>query len=282
MLGQNFMKPWKAFFLFLLLSGFFAAPIRAEKMPLWEAGAGAAYIDFPHYRGSNEREAYILPVPYFIYRGDVLKVDRQRVRGLFFKNDYAEVDVSINGSVPVKNNVARRGMPNLDPTLEIGPSLNVHLYKAISNDIRLDLRIPVRSVLASDFSYVKDIGWMFQPQLNLDVENLFGKKGWTMGMGLSPIFTDQRYNQYFYGVDSRYAAPGRPAYSAKGGYAGSQWVAAMSRRYPKMWVSGFIKWDTLRGAVFEESPLVKTREYVTYGFAISWALTESKVQVESE
>ena len=123
---------------------------------------------------------------------------------------------------------------------------------------------------------------MFQPQLNLDVENLFGKKGWTMGMGLSPIFTDQRYNQYFYGVDSRYAAPDRPAYRANGGYAGSQFVMAMSRRYPKMWVTGFIKWDTLRGAVFEESPLVKTREYITYGFGISWALTESKAKVERD
>jgi hypothetical protein len=43
----------------------------------------------------------VLPIPYFIYRGDFLKIDRQRIRGLFLKSRYAEFDVSVN-AVPVR------------------------------------------------------------------------------------------------------------------------------------------------------------------------------------
>jgi outer membrane scaffolding protein for murein synthesis (MipA/OmpV family) len=88
-----------------------------------------AIIDFPAYRGSDERRTYVLPVPYVAYRGKFLKVDRERIRGLFFKNDKAELDVSLSGSVPVKSadNRARQGMPNLEPTLEMGPTLNLFL-----------------------------------------------------------------------------------------------------------------------------------------------------------
>lgn len=257
-----------------------ASSVLAEQFPLWEAGAGVATINFPDYRGSNERQTYVLPMPYLIYRGEVLKVDRQRVRGLLFHSDYAELDVSVNGSVPVKNDAARQGMPDLDPTLEIGPALNVSLYKSASNQARLELRLPLRSVFSSDFSHVRGVGWIFQPQLNLDVQNLFDQTGWSMVVSAGPIFTDHRYNQYFYSVDASYARPDRPAYIASGGYAGSQLAATLSKRYPRIWVGCFIKLDTLRGAAFEGSPLVKSKQYATTGFGISWILGESSSKVD--
>lgn len=252
----------------------------AEQLPLWEAGAGVAAINFSDYRGSNERQTYVLPMPYVVYRGDFLKVDRQRVRGLLFHSDYAELDISVNGSVPVKNNRARQDMPNLDPTLEVGPALNVSLYKSESNQAQLELRLPLRSVFSSDFSHVRGVGWIFQPQLNLDVRNLFDQTGWKMGGAAGPVFTDRRYNQYFYGVDASYVRSDRPAYIASGGYAGSQFVATLSKRYPSIWVGCFIKLDTLRGAAFEGSPLVKNKQYATTGFGISWILGESSSKVD--
>ena len=257
-----------------------ASSALAEQLPLWELGAGVAVIHFPHYRGSNERKSYVLPMPYVVYRGDFLKVDRQRIRGLFFHGDRTELDVSVSGSVPVRNNMARQGMPDLDPTLEIGPSLNVSLYEPESGKAQLELRLPLRSVLASDFTHVRDAGWMFQPQLNLDVHDLFDQQGLDMGVAVGPVFTDRRYNQYFYGVDAAYARPDRPAYTASGGYAGSQFIAALSKRFPKFWMGGFMKFDTLRGAVFEESPLVKSKQQATAGFAISWIFAESSTRVK--
>ena len=272
----------KSIFITAAASILLASSAIAEQVPQWEIGAGAAYIDFPDYRGSNERETYVLPIPYVIYHGDILKVDRQRVRGLLFHTEAAELDVSVNGTVPVRNNGARQGMPNLDPTFEIGPALNISLHKSESNHAQLELRLPLRSVIATDFSYLRDIGFMFQPQLNLDVQNVFDQTGWNLGMGAGPIFTDRRYNQYFYGVDASYARPDRPVYTASGGYAGSQVVAALTKRFPSYWISGFVKWDRLQGAAFEGSPLVKSKESATFGFAVSWVFAESSIKVDED
>jgi len=277
-------NPIRCSALSLFALGFIPLCGQARDVPLWEAGAGVAVIDFPDYRGSDEKHAYVLPVPYVVYRGEFLKVDREKVRGLFFKNDKAELDVSLNGSVPVKSsdNRARQSMPDLDPTLEIGPALNLFLLHSEPKKIYLDLRLPVRPVIASDFSHAKYIGYVFQPQLNLDVRDLGGHAGWNLGIAAGPIFADRRYHQYFYGVDAAYANANRPAYQARGGYAGTQFISALSKRFPHYWVGGFVKWDSLHGAVFEDSPLVKRKQNFSAGFAVSWIFAESKTRVQEE
>jgi hypothetical protein len=40
----------------LALFAFASCGARAGEFPLWEAGAGIAGIDFPDYRGSDERQ----------------------------------------------------------------------------------------------------------------------------------------------------------------------------------------------------------------------------------
>lgn len=259
------------------------APLCAEPLPLWELGMGAAAISFPDYRGSDERTNYLLPLPYFVYRGEFLKADRQRVRGLFFKSDRAELDVSISGSVPVKseNNRARRGMPDLDPSLEIGPSLNLKLYDSADKNHTLELRMPLRAVLASDFHYVKYQGLVFHPQLNLDNRNFLGYHGLNLGLAVGPYFASQRYHQFIYGVDAAYATAERPAYRGRGGYAGTQFVTALSKRFSSYWVGGFLKYDNMSGAVFDDSPLTKSKSGFTAGIGISFVFSESKTKVEA-
>ena len=261
-----------------------ATAAHAEQMPLWELGAGAAAISFPTYRGSGERKNYLLPTPYFVYRGEIFKADRQRVRGLFFKSDYAELDVSVNGSVPVKSkdNPVRAGMPNLDPTLELGPSLNIALHSSADKRHTLELRLPVRAVFASDFRHVNFQGWLFQPQLNVDNTDILGYHGLNLGLLAGPVFATSRYHQYFYGVDNAFATPTRPAYRASGGYAGTQFVVALSRRFSDYWVGGFMKYDNLHGAVFEDSPLTRSKNGFSAGVAFVWVFSQSKTTVESK
>ena len=257
---------------------------RAESLPLWEAGVGVSVIDFPEYRGSAERRTWVLPFPYIVYRGDYLKADERRgVRGLFFKTESVELDVSFNGTVPVKSseNAARQGMPDLDATLEVGPSLNFSLLKSADRKTTLELRLPVRGVLASDFSYVDFVGWVFQPTLNVDTRDAFGYAGWKLGFLGGPVYSDGRYNRYFYAVDPAFATATRPAYSPGGGYGGAQFIAALSKRYRDFWIGGFGKWDTLNGAVFADSPLVTARQSWSGGIAIAWMVDESKARVET-
>lgn len=265
----------------LLAISIFPSIAYAELKPEWETGAGFAAINFPVYRGATERRSYLLPIPSFIYRGEVLQISRERVRGLFYHRDRVELDVSLNGSVPAKSSdtVARHNMPDLDGTLEIGPSLNVHLFYAEDNKNTFDLRLPLRGVLASDFKSVQDTGWLFQPQLDLDLNDI-RQSGWNIGLVAGAIIADARYNQYFYDVAPQYVTATRPAYTASGGYSGTQFVFAFSKHYDKFWAGGFMKWDDLKGAVFADSPLVTSKQYFTIGFAMTWVLDESDKMVE--
>ena len=235
--------------------------------------------DFPMYRGSNERRFFLLPVPYFAYNGETMQINRERVRGLIFKRDTLEMDVSVNGSVPAKGSTARQGMPDLDPTLELGPSLNFHLLYSEDKKNTFDIRMPLRAVVASNFSHFQYVGWLFQPQLNLDFHDI-NRNGWNIGLVGGPIFSDRHYHGYFYDVAPQYATATRPAYTASGGYAGTQFIFAFNKRHEGYWIGGFMKWDNLHGAVFADSPLVKSKQYFTVGFAVTWVLDKSDKLVE--
>jgi outer membrane protein len=260
-----------------------APAARAEQRPLWEAGIGVTALNFPDYRGSDERQTWVLPYPFVVYRGEFLQADERRMRGLFFKTDRLELDVSLNGSVPVDSgeNSARRGMPDLDATLEIGPSLNIRLAQSANRKTSLELRLPVRAVLASDFSHVRQVGWVFQPNLNADIQDPMGFSGWNLGVLAGPLITERRYNRYFYAVEPAFATAARPAYNPGGGYAGTQLIAALSKRFGEYWIGGFIKWDTLNRAAFEDSPLVRENQSFSGGIAVAWILGRSKTFVEA-
>lgn len=249
--------------------------------PLWEWGAGFTVLDFPDYRGSDERTNYVLPIPYAIYRGKLLKADRDNVRGLFFEADRINLQLSIRGSVPVdsSSNSARQGMPDLDPTLEIGPSLELTLYGDYDSDIRLDLRLPARTVIATDLRHSHNVGWVFQPQINVDFRNTPLGQDWKLGFALGPLFGDKRYHNYYYGVEPEFATAQRPAYRAESGYAGAQSTLAISRRFRKMWFGAFARWDSVSSAVFEPSPLIRQQDTFTAGLAVTWVVRESRQTV---
>ncbi|MEQ1879726.1 MAG: MipA/OmpV family protein [Burkholderiales bacterium] len=252
----------------------------AAELPLWEAGAGVAVIDFPDYRGSDQRETFVLPLPYFIYRGNVIKADRSGLRGEFLKHERLNLYLGINGTIPVDSadNVARQGMPDLDPTLEIGPILEIHLGQSQDRRVRADLRLQLRTVVATDFSDVQGAGWIFQPKLNLDLQDIWPGPGWRIGLATSPLFGSHRYHEYFYGVAPEFATAQRPAYAAPGGYAGWEWVTTLSKRFPSYWVGGFLRADTLAGAVFDASPLLRQNYSYAVGFGVAWIFTRSEKQ----
>ena len=89
------------------------------------------------------------------------------------------------------------------------------------------------------------------------------------------MFADRRYNQYFYSVAPQYATAARPEYQAAGGYAGTQSLAALSKRFPKFWVGAYMRFDSLDGAAFVDSPLVQRRTYWSGGFGFAWMIGQS-------
>jgi len=258
-----------------------ALPALAEPKPKWELGFGATALTLPDYRGSDERRGYVFPLPYFVYRGESVRVDRQGLRGIFFESDRVELDFSVNGTPPVDSskNQARQGMPDLDPTLEIGPLIKVTLWRDRAASEQLDLRLPLRYVVATDFSHSRGAGWVFNPNLAANLRPDFNGR-WNLGLTSGPIFATSKYHAYYYGVDPQFATPERPAYSARGGYSGWLALASLSRRFEKFWVGGFVRYDTLRGAVFEDSPLVRRGSSWMAGIAAAWVFAESERKVD--
>ncbi|HEX3914480.1 MAG TPA: MipA/OmpV family protein [Steroidobacteraceae bacterium] len=263
-----------------LLAGMFcSASSRAHEAPLWEFGLGAGAIAFQDYRGSNTTHAYPLPVPYIVYNGKFLKADRDGVRGTLFNQDWVEINLSFNLTTPVRNDRERSGMPDLRSTVELGPSFDFHLFKSGDRRIKLDLRMPLRAAATVEAS-PRIIGWTFSPRLNLDLKDPFGLPGWNLGLLAGPLFADRRYHDYYYSVAAQFASASRPEFSAQGGYAGTQTLAALSKRYPKFWVGAYLRYDTLAGAAFVDSPLVQRKSYWTGGFGFAWMIQKSARTVE--
>jgi outer membrane scaffolding protein for murein synthesis (MipA/OmpV family) len=259
-----------------------ALPAAAAPLPLWEASLGLAAVSLPDYRGADTSRTYLLPAPYFVYRGEFVKADRNGVRSTLFNTDRVELNLSLNATLPVssKNNAARQGMSNLRPTVELGPTLSVNLWNAPSGKMKLDLRTPLRTAVTMESS-PRQIGWLFAPNINLDVRDPFGMSGWNLGMLAGPNFQSRRYNSYFYSVGAGDATAARPRYDAPGGYAGSQFTAAASRRFERYWVGAFLRYDTLGGAAFEDSPLVQRKNAVSAGIAVAWVFGQSSTMVDA-
>ncbi|MBS0581203.1 MAG: MipA/OmpV family protein [Proteobacteria bacterium] len=257
-----------------------AAATYADEKPLWEGGLGIGAVVFNDYRGADTTHLYPLPVPYFIYRGEILKSDSEGLRGKFFTRPRLEFALSVNGTTPVRNSPAREGMPNLRPTIELGAALNVHLWRSDDDRYKLDLRMPVRGALTLEAA-PRFVGGFFAPNVNLDIAQLKGAQGWKLGMLAGPLFANRRYNDYFYSVAPQYETAERPAYEARGGYAGAQVLLSLTRRYPKYWIGAYLRHDFLDGASFISSPLVTTHSYWAGGVAIIWIIGQSKRTLES-
>jgi MipA family protein len=226
----------------------------------------------------------VLPFPYLIYRGERLRVDRQGLRGILFDAERVHLDISAHATPPVDSdeNRARRGMPSLDPTLEIGPRLNIDLARDRVREWTLTLRLPVRAVVATDLSHTRGAGYTAYPHLDLDLRPVFLGGKWNLGLQAGPLYGSREHHDYFYGVAAQFATAERPAYEARGGYSGAVAMVSLTRRFPRFWLGAFARYDTLKGAVFEASPLVRRDHAVMAGFAIAWVFAQSDRLVHAE
>ncbi|NRF68687.1 MipA/OmpV family protein [Aquincola sp. S2] len=260
-----------------------ALPAAAVQRPLWELGLGVGSLRLPHYRGSDQSSAWLLPVPYIAYRGEIFKADRDGARAVLLDSQRFDVDVSASASTPTRSrdNHAREGMPDLKPTIELGPNVNWTLGRgrgAVAGiaEWKLDLRLPLRAALSIE-SQPRVVGWIATPNVNLDLRTA---GGWNVGLLAGPVIGDRKLHGYFYDVAPAHATAGRPAYRARGGYAGATALAGLSRRDGPRWIGFFVKVDSLRGAAFEDSPLVRQRSQWSAGLAMSWVLTGSSRSVD--
>lgn len=254
----------------LLLS----SPGVAQEKPLWELGAGLAVGSFPTYRGAAAQHTYLLPIPFIVYRGERVSFDREGLRGRLFESPRWRLELSADAMVPVQQDEGlREGMAELAPMLELGPSLEYLIAKDHKTEWRL--RLPVRSAMAIDLPSLSSQGVVFHPNLALDTHN----GSWELGGSLGPLYISDAYHDYYYSVPAAYATAQRPAYEATGGYSGMRFTLGASRYFGRLWLGMFLRYDDLRGAVIEESPLMERDSALMGGVAISWVLSRSEKMV---
>jgi MipA family protein len=194
---------------------------------LWEAGIVGAVSYLPDYPAADQNRAKWIAAPYLVYRGKIMRADRDGARASFLRRKYYEVDLGIAASFATrsKDNRAREGMPDLDYLLELGPRLSVSLSDLGGNG-KLRLFLPLRAVFSTDLGDFHHRGYTLTPSLNGRLR--LGKRTDRFAIAqLTANFGNRQMNAYFYDVAPRFVRPDRDFYDARGGYMGSDLFAGV-------------------------------------------------------
>jgi outer membrane protein len=255
----------------------------AEEKPLFEIGVLGAGGTLPDYPASAQNHWHALALPYLIYRGEYLQLAANSIRGIILKTDRVNLDVSASGAVSNHDDAARVGMPGLDYMGQIGPRLNVLLAQDATYG-KIDFELPLRAVFSTDFKSVDYRGLVLTPEIG-DTQEDFLDTGGTLKVWIGPEFATARLMDYFYTVAPRFVIPGRPQFTAHGGYLGSH--LDVTYRHPigrRASVFGYVGPELNAGATNEASPLFKKKYGISAGLAFSYSFYQSdaKAQVESD
>lgn len=251
-----------------------------ERLPLWEVGLVGIAASLPHYRGSDEHEDYLFPLPYFIYRGEKLEANREGVRGIFWKHGTLETDLTLSGNPPVSDdNTARAGMPGLDAMVEMGPALRHYFYK-IDDRNAFFLQGNLHMAFSFDFDDGLEVtheGYTSELSMYYKNSHLLSQQEIYFHLSLGAQFADASFHRYFYDVPAEYVTQERDSYSAGSGYSGFQVSGSLMKELSETVSFGlYSRWTNCSGAVYEDSPLVKTTDNYVLGCLLLWKIGQSE------
>lgn len=249
--------------------------------PLWEVGVLVAGFNSPEYPAADQQHTNSIIVPYFVYRGEVLRIGDGSARAVVVEKDWIELDLSLNASFNANSdeNEARTGMPDLDYLFEVGPQVKFRLSTFDFKNhgkAKLSLNVKARAVFSTDLSNIDQRGYVFQPELSYEHSDLFDQSaGFTLK--IAPIWATERLHDYFYQVDGHFVIDTRSSFDANSGYLGtiaSGGLSFMVTDNIKLFV--FAQLNFHSGAKNENSPLFLDKNAYAFGLGMSWRLFEKK------
>lgn len=251
-----------------------------EALPLYEYGVVAVAASLPHYRGSDESQGYLFPLPYFAYRGERLKASRDGLRGIFWRNKRFETDLSLSGNPPVSSdNDAREGMPELDALIEMGPALRFYFLEYGERD-SFFLQTNLRAAVSLGFDDGLDMEYQgYTSELSLVYRNsqLLKEENLRFHLNTGFQFSDTELHSYFYEVKDEYGTSKREPFKVKGGYTGFQLSGSLLKEFtPKLWFSLYGRWLNNSGVAYRNSPLVQVDNNYIIGTMVIWKFGESE------
>lgn len=256
-----------------------------DMRPVWEVGVFGAAFNSPEYPAAGQSQTNVIPAPYFIYRGETLRIgDGSIARAVAIDKSWYELDLSLAGSFNAnsENNEARAGMPDLDFIFELGPQLRLRLSKfefEQHGQGELFLNLQARAAFSTDFSGIDKRGYVFQPVLS------YRQRGWltektALSVSLSPTWATEKLHDYFYQIDTDFITDQRQAYDAKGGYIGTDLSVGLSFNATEdIRIFTFARATLHSGAANEDSPLFIEQSTYSYGVGMVWRLWDSEEKV---
>jgi outer membrane protein len=247
--------------------------------PLWEVGVFAGALSAPAYPASSQQSRRALALPYFIYRGDVLRADRSGVGARLAHTDRWELDIGFSGALPASSDDVelRRGMPDLGTLIEFGPRAKVKLAEPGPGQ-RIMLDVPLRAALAFGGG-VRQVGLALEPRLAYERGYA---SGWRARTAISLLVGDQQLNQYLYGVPAAYATTTRPAFEAQGGLISTRLTLDVGKRITSdVSMFAFVRHDLHSNSANRSSPLFAQDTGTSLGLGLTWTLGRSSTRVAS-
>ena len=245
------------------------------RLPLWEAGVFAGGLTQPAYPGAEEHASIMFGLPFVIYRGEYLRIDRGTVGVRAIKTPRTEVDVGFAASLGSRAEgiEARHGMADLGTLLEFGPRLKIYLGDVSEGKGSSRIQIPVRGVFDAD-NHLRYRGIAYELQWVKDMEL---PKDWIVTSNAGALFGDSQLADTFYGVAPNEATSVRPTYHATGGLIALRATLFASRLFtPDMRFLSYLRFDSLAGAANHDSPLVRREGGWSFGIGLSWTMAHSE------
>jgi outer membrane scaffolding protein for murein synthesis (MipA/OmpV family) len=257
------------------------APTVFEEKPRWEFGLGAASVSVPDYPSSPRSAERSLVLPYFIYRGERVRMQNGGVNAVAVENSRFTLDLSVGGSLNADSsaNPLRVGMPDLDYLFEIGPRLEWRFFDRQGADgrrSRLNWSSAARAVLSTDFSSIEGQGFVVSSKLNYRLDGVFDPR-LSVILSAGPVWASERLHDYFFEVDPQFATANRPAFDADGGYLGTDLrLGLMFKFRPNLRVVAGFASSVHDGSANTDSPLYERDS--TSGFAVGliWQIRRSE------
>jgi MipA family protein len=276
---QSVVATTCASFLLLNCVGAIAQEAGGTK-PLWELGLAGATATLPGYIGAKDNVSRFLVLPYFIYRGDILRADRDTAGARFVKTDDYEFDIGFGGSLGTSNKEipARDGMPSLGTSIEFGPRFKYTIARP-SNDSKVTFALPIRAVIEFKGG-LKQRGLVAEPALSYDKRNVFA--GWGLNVNSALLIGDAKLQNYLYGVAPQFATSSREAYSAKSGLVALRLGVATSKTLsPDSTLAIFARWDNAGIGANKASPLHLKNNGFTVGVGLTYTFFRSSTPAAS-
>ena len=241
----------------------------------WTMGAGIGVFDYHLYPGAKETSRLILPVPYFTFRSPKFEIDRG-IKSFLYHSEKIVIDISADFGLPVDSDdtQARKGMPDLDFMLQLGPSIEFLLNNKSTNYFDVRFEIPVRVAYATDFHSAENIGYLVEPRFSFN-HRRSAKTGLSHKATIGLKFATQDFHAYYYDVDAEFATDSRAEFNSDGGFGGSFIKYRISYKTSDFVYWAFLRYQSLNGAEFEDSPLVLKKDYYFVGFGFAWIFANS-------